>query len=813
MFLRMLKKDLKDSKGLNFIILLFMVIVSTLAAAGALLLFVNSRGVQVSRERCNSSDCTLVYIPYEDEIGCEPQRVIQDLRDYMPDVRIAWQDCIAFDNTNVDFDGKDMTVLHKMNSRRLYLSAQPTEMDLAYDEKDRPFYLENGQVAVTRQFARTTGIKTGDSFFITSQMGRQYAFTVAVIAKDPTKEFQTRIFLSDPDYAALCEECPYRRTFVYMQDASLHSEGGLSGTDALYTLADYLLKDTVIKERLSDITADCHIISNNALISTLMALFIVIAAFFMLVIIFFTLRFTIRSVIKKEERELGIMRALGTDSFSFRWLFAAKYIAFAIVGGIIGSFTGILSGKYLMNNFFYNLTYTLAASDMLHAVLAAALITVLVIVFIFITLKRIDRISVMEVISGETRSESIRHTNFFHLTKQKRMSVPLFLALSDLLVKFRRYFLLLIAFTAGSLLVVFSIQLRKTVISKEFVHTYYTREEVDFDLDLSRELLREMSNNTNRIEMAERNINKRLEEHGIPADIDIARLSIANLITENGNAGVTLNFDLEPARLKILEGQPPKLRSEIMIDRFTADNFGFEIGDTVHIRYNKYTDDRLSAVETEEDFIITGFVDRLTAFNSTDVIMSAEFDSAESTGSIMCGCRIQAPESEKAEYVRQIAELFPGNVIEPDKIAETFLAEYALLFSFVQNSMIIIVLFVLAFMTLMYQSIYMKDEEHETAMLKSCGFDDSAVKKWQFFRMMLLFAASQVLVVVLLPTVVTWGSTEGLRKIVGLTSWHFSSCVGACALWIAGLTAVIAGVEFIVLKGIEKIEIWRIRNE
>ena len=56
---------------------------------------------------------------------------------------------------------------------------------------------------------------------------------------------------------------------------------------------------------------------------------------FMIIIVLFTIGFTIRSVIKKEERELGIMKALGTDSVSFRWLVAAKYIAFAVVGGAI----------------------------------------------------------------------------------------------------------------------------------------------------------------------------------------------------------------------------------------------------------------------------------------------------------------------------------------------------------------------------------------------------------------------------------------------------------------------------------------------
>ena len=61
MFFRMIKKDLKDGRGLNVIILLFMVIVSTLITASMLLIFANTRGVAVSRERCKPYDAIIGY--------------------------------------------------------------------------------------------------------------------------------------------------------------------------------------------------------------------------------------------------------------------------------------------------------------------------------------------------------------------------------------------------------------------------------------------------------------------------------------------------------------------------------------------------------------------------------------------------------------------------------------------------------------------------------------------------------------------------------------------------------------------------------
>ena len=806
MFFRMLKKDLTENKGLSIIIMLFMVIAATLASAGTLLVLTDTQGIAVSRQRCNSADGCVIYEPHENEIGKAPDYLMNLVREQIPSVKMAWQDVIPVGAANLDFDCKDMVRLRSL-THSFYISEVPSEMDLVYDENDCPFYLESGQIAVTLQFARNTGIRKGDALRITTQMGRQYEFTVSVIAKDPTKEWQSRLFVSDGDYAFLCTESPHRRILLGIQDPSIHSESFFDGAEPLYALANCMYEDSTVKERIKELIADCHILSNGALISLLIAAFLIIAVFFMLIIIFFTLRFSIRSVVKKEERELGIMKALGTDSFSFRWMFAAKFITFAVTGGII-------AGKYLIGQFFYNISYTISASEMMPSLFATAMITVLVILFIFLSLRRIDKIHVIEVITGENRSESIRHAGRFRLTRRKKMGVPFFLAVSDILTKFRRYALLVIAFTAGSLLVMFSIQLHDTVISVDFLRNYYNVEEMDFGIDLSKDLISKVSLNTGRMDILERNVNKAFENNGIPAEIDIAFHSFCNLITDSGSISAQITYDIDPARLRILEGsQPPVLQNEVMLDRYTAQCNGYEIGDTIRVKYDKFSEDRLSVSTVTESFTITGFVDRLASMNSVCIIMSKDFCDAVQSGYTLSGCRINAPESEKADYAAQIKALFPDYTIDPIRVNGDFLGSYDILFSFVRNAMIVIVVGVLLFLTVMYQTIFMKEEESETAMLKSCGFEDGSVKRWQFIRMLLLFIGSQVLAAILLPTAVSAGCTSLFRAIVGLTSWKFTGSAAVCGIWCIAITAMIAAVEWIVLKGIDKIEIWRVRNE
>ena len=107
----------------------------------------------------------------------------------------------------------------------------------------------------------------------------------------------------------------------------------------------------------------------------------------------------------------------------------------------------------------------------------------------------------------------------------------------------------------------------------------------------------------------------------------------------------------------------------------------------------------------------------------------------------------------------------------------------------------------------------MKDEENETAMLKSCGFDDGSIRKWQLFRMLLLFGAAQILAAVLMPTAVTKMNDLLMSSLLGLKNWEFTGSWVPCGLWIVFITVLAALVDLIVLRGIDKIEIWRIRNE
>lgn len=809
MFFRMIKKDLKDSRGLNAIILFFMVIVSALVAASALLIFANFRGVSVSQERCKPYDAAFGYTKSVGATEEQQKRMEEIIREKYPDAEIEHLEGIDFQYTNISYEGIDYEALNKIAGNQIFiLMKQPRVMNLVYDQDNYPFHVENGHMAVTYMFAKQTGIKVGDKIDITASSGKQFEFTVSHIMRDPINDHLVRFIISDADYEVLSKECPEKMGITGFDTKKDFTENDRK------VLNSIISKDPDVGDLFHNSMPDGHKYSNSALVSTLVSFFLLITCIFMILIIMFTIGFTIRSVIKKEERELGIMKALGTDSVSFRWLVAAKYIAFAIIGGLVGAVLGVFIGNKLIGSFYYNISYSIGAIDYIVAAAATLVIIGLVIIFILISMRRINKISVMDVLHGESRQDRIKHSGRFALNKKKKMSIPLFLALSDIFGNFKRYILLFIAFTIGSSVVLLNIQIRDSVISPDFMYKFYTWKKLDAVPNLDDKTFNEISSGTGRADMMVRGFEELMKKEGIRATLETKEQQNARMEFGEESETVALCFGFNPEGLVIRTGgQYPKLRNEVLMDYYTASIHDVNIGDKVTIVYDKYTPDRLSTEEVSEDFVVTGFVDRLSSFNDRDVIMSKEFKDARPESWNAVSFTLDVPDNEKQAEYEKLDKLFPGQMMTDKDMIVAMLSMYDVLFTFMRNLMIVVVAGVLGFLVVMYQTIFMKDEEPEIALLMSTGVDERSTKNWQFLRMMLIFGAGVALSLILTPTIVARLLGVLFSLMLGLTGFGFTRGLLMSVIWTVFITAFIAIVMRIVIRKIRNIEIWRIRNE
>lgn len=153
-------------------------------------------------------------------------------------------------------------------------------------------------------------------------------------------------------------------------------------------------------------------------------MFIILISVFLIAIIFMTIRFTMIADLKSEEKEIGMMKAIGVDSLRFRWLFAAKYIAFAIVGGMIGIAAGLPVAGMLINMFGPDCILPERYEMITIGVLAVAAIITMMIVFSLLVMRHINRLSVIDAIHGENRGERFGKGFPIFLHRRKKMPIP-----------------------------------------------------------------------------------------------------------------------------------------------------------------------------------------------------------------------------------------------------------------------------------------------------------------------------------------------------------------------------------------------------
>ena len=193
--------------------------------------------------------------------------------------------------------------------------------------------------------------------------------------------------------------------------------------------------------------------------------------------------------------------------------------------------------------------------------------------------------------------------------------------------------------------------------------------------------------------------------------------------------------------------------------------------------------------------------------------MSEEFKDARPESWNAVSFTLDVPDNEKQAEYEKLDKLFPGQMMTDKDMIAAMLSMYDVLFTFMRNLMIVVVAGILGFLVVMYQTIFMKDEEPEIALLMSTGVDERSTKNWQFLRMMLIFGVGVALSLILTPTIVARLLGVLFSLMLGLTGFGFTRGLLMSVIWTVFITAFIAIVMRIVIRKIRNIEIWRIRNE
>ncbi len=805
MFFKMLKSDLKRKKGLNVILFIFITVASVLVFAGAVEIFSTITVKSTTDRYCKASDVTLIMMPYKSYIS-KPLVDTEKKLDDDPNV-ISWDkdqwtriSYMSMDYPNIDEDNDNISFV---KNRQNYMCKLPRAHDLVYDMNDQPFYVESGKIAIPVEMSRNLGVYVGDKIKFTTLMGEVYELEVSTLFKENGYKYFVRFIVADEDYDILTKD-EIRKHPVY----------GLKLKESSILALDELQKNITDEDvfpllfKKQDDTSD-----DDYVMRAIIAVFVVIICMFLIAIIFMTIRFTMVADLKSEEKEIGMMKALGVDSLKFRWLFAAKYIAFAIVGGIIGIAAGLPLSGMAVNTFDANAVLPERAQMIIIGIISVMLMIVMMIAFSLFVMRRINKISVIDAIHGENHGERFSKGSSMFLHKRKKMSVPMFLALSDILGRAKRYIFLVIAYTLGVSIMLLAYNVRNSIVSPEFAR-FFLYHTIDFGENLYDDVKTRMKADGVTFTVA---CNEMFEEAGFPAHFDSEKTTDGYYIDEKGEKDkffYVLFGDAKIEKLRYREGgKCPQLENEAAMSYFTAKEYGFNVGDVVKFVLYEKNENNTDYVENERQIVITAFFDYFED-GTPALIMGKDYDKGYQFGENIIGQEINAKESEKADIVKQMKAYFgEDKILDSNEVIDDWMSEYDRLFALIEYVLGGAIIVVLILITYLYSSVFIAEETAEIALLKSTGFTGGMVKKWHILRIFLLTAVSIVIAEVVFRTFGKFIMTKFMENysVTGST-FLFEFPVSFIVIPLIIICSVLTVVA-LTLRGVRNIAIWKISEE
>ena len=272
--------------------------------------------------------------------------------------------------------------------------------------------------------------------------------------------------------------------------------------------------------------------------------------------------------------------------------------------------------------------------------------------------------------------------------------------------------------------------------------------------------------------------------------------------------------DYDIGKLKLVKGsKTPKLPNEVVISHLFKKLRGINIGDTITLEMKIYEDDGFTIRTVQRDFIVTGYVE---STNYNKVFMTGNSDDIVSDDWSVFSQGIDAEDSEYHEYIDKMRAVNKDILIQDfDEVLDYDLGrQYGTLFDALIITMGIIMTVTCFAMTFLYQQIFMEEETADIAMLKSLGIDKKSIRAWHYERLLILVGVAAAAAVIMALTV-----NRFIFDRIGVAVLHVAEFIIASPtaaslialpLWIALLISVVMLISF---KTMDKIQIWRVRDE
>ena len=674
-----------------------------------------------------------------------------------------------------DSEGQLITFLPEENRYRFF------NEDLSAYRQDAP-QIAAGEIYISPSLISLFGVQIGDDItFSIARGGKNAVFTVKGFYEDPfmgSARIGMKGFL-------ICQQ-DHEKIAQLIEDAgidALSRDGAMLHIFSDSTLTTAELNSVINTHTpLAEYTEFAHsveaisgfmLVLQKAFMALLMAFILVLLA-----VLFVVLSHSLASTIEEDYVNMGILKTIGLSNEALRRIQLLQYTSSLLLGMILGLILSVPASR-LASSLMLETTGLRMPSQLpfVWSALAFAAIFLLFIVFIVWKTAKIERISPMKAIRGETERKNFKRTR---LPVLRGTHLSLSLAKRQIMLEKKKY---LSACFIALLLVFFTAMIGRvdTWLGPDGKGMMDAFNPADHDLGVQ-------TFGQLKAEEAE----ERVRAY---SDITESYLLAMPGVAVNG-IDYTANVIDQPERFHLLEGRTCTAADEIVVTEFVAADLGVGIGDVLTVAGNN----------GESTYMISGLYSCANDMGD-NIGMSLEgyLKIGRDDPQIWCHHYFLADPSQKTIIMETLQSTYGGDI----HIHENTWPGLAGIISAMQLLVVfmytMVVLFILI-VTLMTGSKLLLAEQRDMGIYKALGLTEQKLRLAFALRFGLTAALGAGLGIIL-SALLTDTLISNVMKLAGISNFASSLTVSTTLLPAATVIGVFTGFAYLAAGKIKKMDL------
>lgn len=722
MLFRILKKDLKRKKGINFIVFLFMIMATLFVASSVNNIFVVLNATDYCMEKGKVPD--IFICSYEKENGKIKEWLegTESVKDFSENKGIF----LMGDNI-VEFNGKSGED-YDINSTIMLQSNWKQHM-LIFDQNGDLPELKPGTLAMPEKEMKRNHLKEGDTFSV--QFGNyQKTFKISEPIQDPALGSDytglIRYLINESDFQEIEKHCD-QIILNYGVDTTNNTEFlknfNKMGFDIMVTIEKSMFEFSYVMQMIT-------------------AIILIVLGVCLIIISFLVLRFTIVFTLSEEYKEIGVMKAIGIKNFTIKKTYLIKYFVLISVAAIIGCVISIPVSKSSLKLVAGNLMLQDRSGNSGINVICAFVVMAVVMLLCLLSTNRIRRISAIQAIRSGMTGERFNRKSVLSLRKMGHTIPVMFLAVNDILSEVKKYLVLILTFAMGTILIILSVNTLESLTSEEMAKNFALDTEADtfISVDTVTDLQRGMLEGKPFIEKMIAELESDIKEIGYEAEIstlsyyflgyymedpdEVLRFMTCQMVGANGS------------HVELVNGYTPVLENEIAMSEQAMKKLNAKIGDTVCMKVG----DRVM------DMIITASYANYLQMGES-VMLNSQLNIEDVTMSGLFYLQIKlVGVQDKETALMNIHKKFPEYKFNNmQQVVSSQIGGTMDTFGAIKITIILLVCGINVMITILMIKIFVIGEKGQIAMLRALGFSIKQLKQWQVIRIGILLIISSIL--------------------------------------------------------------------